>query len=398
MGDGGPGGDSDNVNTTKSTNKSTAGKKSSKGKTVAMDSFEVEAMAEEEASKGYSSGFYGNEGTDDDGNIRYSEQVPSGNWKNAPMKTVTRTGKPTDFTKSIMSSANPQEALYDYSNQARKGTTSKPTNAELNALEAQGLDTFGMGLRGTEAFGNKFSHDDYGTPMSRSNYAPGQLNKGIDPGVSEAQRVNNPMMSGLLGGLVNMTPIGTIAKGMQAFGFAEQPGVAPTNTLGKITGALTMGMTNPADPGLYDAGNYSQALSRSASSAQAVAESMANQKAEQGLSDGGGGAQASQFGANLGGQDAIADAVANLGGGTNSNTDGSISSPTPIANQEDYTSSDNVPGMSQDINYGNLANNGLSGIRFFSNMGRERDFGDDITEEDAYKVGFGRRLNLFGGN
>lgn len=397
MGDGGSGGESDNVNTTTNTNTSTAGSKSSKGKTAAMDSFEVEALAEEEGSKGYSSSHFGIDSMDDQGNFTYSEQVPAGNWKNAPMKTVTRTGKKTDFTKSIMSSANPQEALYDYSNQARKGLTSKPTNAELNALEAQGLDTFGMGLRGTEAFGTKFGHDDYGTMMSRSDYKPDALNQGIDPGVSEAQRVNNPLMSGLLGMTVGLTPIGTIAKGMNALGITDQPGVAPTNTLGKITGALTMGMTNPADPGLYDASDYSQALARSASSAQAVADSIANQKAEQGLSDGGGGAQASQFSANLGGKDAIADAVANLGGGTNSGTDGTVQSPTPIANQDEYTSSDNVPGMSQDINYGNLAANGLSGIRFFSNMGRERDFGDAITEEDAYKTGFGRRLNLFGG-
>ena len=257
MGDGPSGGDADQVNTTTNTSKQNTGT----GKTVAMTADEVEAMAEEEASKGYSSGFYGDEGINDKGERVYSETYKAGNWTNAPTKTRTFTGKDTAFTDAIMGSANPQEALYDYSNQVRAGTAGKVTNAELNALEAQGLDTFGMGLRGTEAFGGKMGHDDYGTPMSRQDYNPDFLNQGGDP-TDEAQRVNNPVMSGLVGLAAGMTPIGTIAKGAQMFGLVDPIGSPPTNTLGKISGALTMGLTNPANPDLYDAGNYSQAVDR----------------------------------------------------------------------------------------------------------------------------------------
>ena len=163
-------------------------------------------------------------------------------------------GTQTEFTKTIMEADDPQAALYDYSNKVRSGNAGKVTNDELNALEGQGLATYGMGLRGMEGFGGKNSMDDYGTPMTRSEYGravpelnnPTQNDTSPISGIKEAQRVNNPMMAGLVGGVASLTPVGTVAKLAQATGLAEQPGTPPTNMLGKMTGAMTLGMTNPA--------------------------------------------------------------------------------------------------------------------------------------------------------
>jgi hypothetical protein len=369
MGDGPSGGDSDQVNTTTNTNKKSTGT----GKTVAMDSYEVEAMAEEEASKGYSSGFYGNEGTDSSGNRVFSETYKSGNWNNAPTKTRTYTGTDTGFTNTIMGSANPQEALYDYSNKVRSGTAGKVTNAELNALEAQGLDTFGMGLRGTEGFGGKMGHDDYGTPMSRQSYNPGFLNQGGDP-TDEAQRVNNPMMSGLVGLMAGMTPIGTIAKGAQMFGLADPIGSPPTNMMGKISGALTMGLTNPANPDLYDAGNYTQAVDRAAATSQMGVEFDRS--------------KGSMF--SPGGQDKDNEAGTvgqNLnsggsGGGTSSSGGGSGSTPN-------YDAAATVTGF--DMNGGGAGN---AMVNYLSNMGRNRSTGNVTVDADKQNFGAFRRMNF----
>ena len=343
-----------------------------------MTADEVEAMAEEEASKGYSSGFYGDEGINDKGERVYSETYKAGNWTNAPTKTRTFTGKDTAFTEAIMGSANPQEALYDYSNQVRAGTAGKVTNAELNALEAQGLDTFGMGLRGTEAFGGKMGHDDYGTPMSRQDYNPDFLNQGGDP-TDEAQRVNNPVMSGLVGLAAGMTPIGTIAKGAQMFGLVDPIGSPPTNTLGKISGALTMGLTNPANPDLYDAGNYSQAVDRAQQTRDAAR-----------AFDNAGGS--SSF--NPGGDDDKENKAGVIG--TNLNSDGGLSNAmmgggaTPNYQQAstvtggDFDASDYASG-------GGVAN---AMVNYLSNMGRNRSSGNVTVDADKQNFGAFRRMNF----
>lgn len=374
MGDGPSGGDADQVNTTTNTNK----QKTGTGKTVAMTADEVEAMAEEEASKGYSSGFYGDEGYNDKGERVYSETYKSGNWNNAPTKTRTFTGTDTAFTDTIMSSANPQEALYDYSNKVRAGTAGKVTNAELNALEAQGLDTFGMGLRGTEAFGGKMGHDDYGTPMSRQDYNPNFLNEGGDP-TDEAQRVNNPLTSGLVGLMAGMTPIGTLVKGGQAFGLIDPVGSPPTSTLGKISGALTMGLTNPANPDLYDAGNYSQAVDR-AQQTRDAARAFDEAGGSSSFSPGGDNDKenkAGVIGTNLNSDGGMSNAM--MGGGTTPN----------------YQQASTVTGGDFDASdYASGGGAGNAMVNYLSNMGRNRSSGNVTVDADKQNFGAFRRMNF----
>ena len=375
MGDGPSGGDADQVNTTTNTNTQNTGT----GKTVAQDSFEVEAMAEEEASKGYSSGFYGDEGTDDDGNRVYSETYKSGNWNNAPTKTRTFTGTDTAFTDTIMGSANPQEALYDYSNKVRAGTAGKVTNAELNALEAQGLDTFGMGLRGTEGLGGKMGHDDYGTPMSRQDYNPNFLNEGGDP-TDEAQRVNNPFVSGMVGLAAGLTPIGTLVKGGKMFGLIDPVGSPPTNTLGKIAGALTMGLTNPANPDLYDAGNYSQAVDRASQTRDAAR-----------AFDAAGGSSAFSPGGDQDDNKNNAGAVgtnlsSNSGGMGNAIMGGGGSTPN-------YQAASTVTGGDFNM-YDPGSGTGNAMVNYLSNMGRNRSTGNVTVDADKQDFGAFRRMNF----
>lgn len=375
MGDGPSGGDADQVNTTTNTSKQNTGT----GKTVAMTADEVEAMAEEEASKGYSSGFYGDEGYNDKGERVYSETYKAGNWANAPTKTRTFTGTDTAFTDKIMSSANPQEALYDYSNKVRAGTAGKVTNAELNALEAQGLDTFGMGLRGVEGLGGKMGMDDYGTPMSRQDYNPGFLNEGGDP-TDEAQRVNNPFVSGLVGGIASLTPIGTMVKGMQAFGLAPTVGSPPTNTLGKITGALTMGLTNPANPDLYDAGNYAQAVDRAQQTRDAA----------RAFDEAGGSSAFSPGGDQDDNKNNVGTVGTNLSSDSMNNAMMGGGSSTP-----NYQTASTVTGGDFDASdYASGGGVGNAMVNYLSNMGRNRSTGNVTVDADKQDFGAFRRMNF----
>lgn len=307
----------------------------------------------------------------------YSYEKPAGNWKGAGTKTVTTSVAKTAFTDAIMNSQNPQAALYDYSNKVRAGTAGKVSNKEMNALEAAGLDTFGMGLRGTEMFGGKMGHDDYGTPMSRQDYRPEILNQGGDP-TDEAQRVNNPKMAALVGGLTKLTPVGTIASGMQMAGLAPTPGTEPTTLGGKIAGALTLGLTNPANPDLYDAGNYNQAMQRSLGASQFVNDPnnfSVNQDDDDDNKN-----QPTSVGANL-------------SSGLNSGGQSQDGGATP-----DYQTSTTVTGNEMPdltTGYANTGNGGVNAIvNYLSNTGRNRTTGDATVDADKQNFGAFRRMNF----